>query len=51
VVVTGRVGEQVTLEQGQLAARICAMRTLALLQRELGTLDKVRQLLRVTVFT
>ena len=51
VVVTGRVGEQVTLEQGQLAAKVCAMRTLALLQRELGSLDKVRQLLRVTVFT
>jgi enamine deaminase RidA (YjgF/YER057c/UK114 family) len=51
VVVTGRVGEQVTLEQGQLAAKVCAMRTLALLQRELGTLEKVRQLLRVTVFT
>jgi enamine deaminase RidA (YjgF/YER057c/UK114 family) len=51
VVVTGRVGEQVSLEQAQVAARICAMRALALLQRELGSLDQVRQLLRVTVFT
>ena len=51
VVVTGRVGEAVTLERAQLAARICAMRCLALLQRELGSLDQVRQVLRVTVFT
>lgn len=51
VVVTGRVGEQVSLEQAQLAARLCAMRALALLQRELGTLEHVGQILRITVFT
>lgn len=51
IVVTGRVGEQVTLEQAQHAAKVCAMRALALLQRELGSLERVRQLLRVTVFT
>jgi enamine deaminase RidA (YjgF/YER057c/UK114 family) len=51
VMVTGRVGEQVDLAQAQVAARICAMRALALLQRELGTLERVRQVLRVTVFT
>jgi enamine deaminase RidA (YjgF/YER057c/UK114 family) len=51
VAVTGRVGEQVSLGQAQLGAKICAMRALALLQRELGSLDRVRQILRVTVFT
>lgn len=51
VVVTGRVGEHVALDRAQLAARVCAMRALALLQRELGTLAKVRQVLRVTVYT
>jgi enamine deaminase RidA (YjgF/YER057c/UK114 family) len=51
VVVTGRVGEQVTLAKAQLAAKVCAMRALALLQRELGTLAKVRQVLRITVYT
>ncbi len=51
VVVTGRVGEQVTLAQAQLAAKVCAMRALVLLQRELGSLEKVRQVLRVTVYT
>ena len=51
VVVTGRVDTDVPLERAQVAARICAMRALALLQRELGTLERVRQVLRVTVFT
>lgn len=51
VVVTGRVGEQVTLAKAQLAAKVCAMRALALLQRELGTLAKVRHVLRITVYT
>jgi enamine deaminase RidA (YjgF/YER057c/UK114 family) len=51
IVVTGRVGSDVTLSQAQLAAKVCAMRALALLQRELGSLGNVRQVLRVTVYT
>ena len=50
VVVTGRVGEVVSLAQAQLAAKICAMRALALLKNELGSLDKVRKILRLTVY-
>jgi enamine deaminase RidA (YjgF/YER057c/UK114 family) len=50
VVVTGRAGAGVTLEQAQRAARICTLRALALLQRELGSLDGVRQILRLTVY-
>jgi enamine deaminase RidA (YjgF/YER057c/UK114 family) len=51
VVVTGRVGADVNLAQAQVAAKVCAMRALALLQRELGSLEKVQQVLRVTVYT
>ena len=51
VLVTGRVGEEVDLERARFAAKVCAMRALSLLQRELGTLDKVRQILKVTVYT
>lgn len=51
VVVTGRVGDAVSLGQAQVAAKVCAMRALALLRTELGSLDKVRQVLRVTVYT
>jgi enamine deaminase RidA (YjgF/YER057c/UK114 family) len=50
VVVTGRVGATVDLAGAQLAAKICVMRALALLQRSLGTLDNVRAILRITVF-
>jgi len=39
---TGKVGADVTLEQGQEAARICAINLLATLKGELGDLDKVR---------
>lgn len=51
VVVTGRVGAEVDLTRAQLAAKVCAMRALALLRRELGSLERVRQVLRVTVYT
>ncbi|SDL98665.1 Enamine deaminase RidA, house cleaning of reactive enamine intermediates, YjgF/YER057c/UK114 family [Oryzisolibacter propanilivorax] len=50
VVVTGRVGAEVSLEQAQLAARICALRALALLRRQFGSLEQVSRILRITVF-
>ncbi|SDH63946.1 RidA family protein [Pseudomonas abietaniphila] len=50
VVVTGRAGADVTLEQAQLGAKISALRAIALLQRSLGSLDKVRRVLRMTLF-
>ena len=50
VVVTGRVGTQVPLAQAQVAAKVCAMRALALLRAHLGSLDRVQQVLRVTVY-
>ncbi|WP_416760067.1 RidA family protein [Roseateles sp. So40a] len=50
VVVTGRVGVDVDLARAQLAARICVMRALVLLQRSLGSLDAVKQVLRMNVF-
>ncbi len=50
VVVTGRVGEAVTLAQAREAATICALRGLVLLQRELGSLERVARVLRVGVY-
>lgn len=50
VVVTGRAGGAVTLDQARHAAKVCVMRALALLQRSLGSLDKVRAVLRITVY-
>lgn len=50
VVVTGHVGGEVSLEQAQLAAKVCAMRALAVLRQTLGSLDDIERILRVTVF-
>ena len=50
IVVTGRVGTEVTLERAQLAAQVCVMRALALLRQSPGSLDAVSRVLRVTVF-
>ena len=50
VVVTGRAGADVGLDRARHAARICAMRALALLQRSLGSLEKVRALPKVNVY-
>jgi enamine deaminase RidA (YjgF/YER057c/UK114 family) len=50
VVVTGRAGDDVALEQARLAARVCTMRALALLQRQLGSLERLSAILRITVF-
>ena len=50
IIVTGRAGVEVSLQQAQLAARLCAMRALALLQRSLGSLERVRSLLHMNVY-
>lgn len=48
--VTGRLGSGVSLEDGQRAARLCAINVLAQAQAALGDLDKIGRLLKLTVF-
>lgn len=48
--VEGRVGEETSLDEGKQAARICALRVLAVLRQTLGSLDKIDRLLRVNVY-
>ncbi|HEX5961631.1 MAG TPA: RidA family protein [Rhodanobacteraceae bacterium] len=43
----GKVGRELTLEQGYTAARLAALSILGSLQRELGELDRVTQWVRV----
>ena len=50
LVLTGRVGTELTLIQAQTAAGICVMRALALLRQSLGSLDAVERVLRMTVY-
>lgn len=42
-VVEGTVGKDRTIDDGYLAARMCALMQLAVLRRELGTLDMVKE--------
>jgi enamine deaminase RidA (YjgF/YER057c/UK114 family) len=51
VMVVGEVGRDVSLAQAQVGAQICAMRALALLKSSLGSLSKIEQALRMTVYT
>ncbi len=46
--VTGTVGREVTLDEAKEAARLCALNVLAVVSAELGGLEGVRQVLRVT---
>ena len=46
----GRVGEGLTVEQGRLAARGCALNLLAQTRDALGSLDRVAQVVKVTGF-
>lgn len=45
---TGKVGREVTLQQGYEAARACALNALAAVKAEAGSLDRIRRVVRVT---
>jgi enamine deaminase RidA (YjgF/YER057c/UK114 family) len=46
-IVRGKVGSDLTLEQGREAARITGLSILATMQAELGSLDRVERLIKV----
>ncbi|MFT5538794.1 MAG: enamine deaminase RidA (YjgF/YER057c/UK114 family) [Alphaproteobacteria bacterium] len=48
--VTGRLGAGVTLEQGQQAAKLCAINILAQAKAALGDLDRVTRIVRLGGF-
>ncbi len=48
--ITGRLGENVTLEQGYAAAREAGLNLIATLKRELGELDRVEQIVKLLGF-
>ena len=50
LVAKGKLGAQVTIEQGQAAARACAINLLAQVQAALGDLDKVVRVVRLGGF-
>lgn len=46
----GKIGKDLTPEEGYQAARLCAVNTLAVLKAAVGSLDKVQQIVKVVVF-
>jgi len=49
-IVTGKVGSDVDLERAQEAARLCIIQGLACLRQNLGSLDRVERILKLTGF-
>ena len=45
--ITGKVGKDLTIDQGYEAARLTAMNHLAVLKAELGSLNKVKRIVKV----
>lgn len=45
---TGKLGRDLTVEQGYEAARLTLLNTLAMVRQELGTLDRVVRIVRLT---
>src|SRR2546423_8523 len=50
IAVTGRVGQDATLEEGRRAAQICMLRALAVVRQTLGSFDRVQRVLRLSVY-
>lgn len=46
----GRLGEDVSVEEGTEAAAVCALNALAVLEQALGSLDRIARVLTVTGF-
>jgi enamine deaminase RidA (YjgF/YER057c/UK114 family) len=50
VMLTGRLGAEVGLEEGQSAARRCALQAVSALRDALGSLDRIARIPQVTVY-
>jgi enamine deaminase RidA (YjgF/YER057c/UK114 family) len=49
LVISGRLGDNLSIEQGQEAARIAALNALAAATQHLGDLDRLKKLVKLTV--
>lgn len=46
----GKVGAEITLEVGKESAKLCAINCLSVIKSEIGNLDKIKRIVKVTVF-
>jgi enamine deaminase RidA (YjgF/YER057c/UK114 family) len=50
LVATGKLGGEVSAEEGYAAAQVCALNALAAIKAELGSLDRVTRVVKAVVF-
>jgi len=50
ILISGKVGQEVILEHAQDAARLCAINALAAVKDHIGSLENVKQIVRLEVF-
>ena len=48
--ITGRLGDNLSVEEGREAARLAAMNALAAVQEHVGDLDRVKKLVKVNIY-
>ncbi len=47
---SGKVGKDLSLEEGRKAAELCAVNCLNVIKSEIGSLDNIERIIKVTVF-
>jgi enamine deaminase RidA (YjgF/YER057c/UK114 family) len=50
IIFPGKLGREIDVASGQQAARACALSALAVVRQELGSLDKVARVVKLTVY-
>lgn len=48
--ILGKVGQDITIEEGQEAARLCVLNRLAVIEQEIGSLDRVSRIVALNGF-
>ena len=46
----GKVGKDITIEEGAKAALLCTINCLSVIKTEIGSLDNIKRIIKVTVF-
>jgi enamine deaminase RidA (YjgF/YER057c/UK114 family) len=50
VLYQGKVGKEISIEEGQMAARLAAMNLLSILRENLGSLDRINKIVKILGF-
>jgi len=48
IIYTGKLGKEMNIEQGGKAAKLCAINALSVMKNELGNLDRIERIIKIT---